>query len=101
MEDANGRLKAENLDFLQEDRELAHIQSMAYKEKGKKYFDKQVQPRDFQVSDLVLRRADGPRKEVNEGKLAPNWEGPFRVTKSLGNKAYRIQTLGRENLLRM
>ena len=72
LEDANGRLRVENLDFFQEDRELAHIRSVAYKEKVKKYFEKQVWPRDFQVCDLVLRRADGPRKEVNEGKLAPN-----------------------------
>ena len=38
----NGRLRAKNLDFLQEDKEMAHIGSMAYKERVKKYFDKQV-----------------------------------------------------------
>ena len=58
---------------------MAHIQSVAYKEKVKRYFDKQVRSKEFQVDDLVLRRANGPRKEVNEGNVAPNWEGPYRV----------------------
>ena len=98
--DANGRLKVENLDFLQEDRKLAHIQRVAYKKRVKKYFNKQVWPREFQVNNVVLRRANGPKKEVNKGKMAPNWEGPFRVTESLGKGAYCLQTIDGENLTR-
>ena len=41
-EEANGRLRAKSLDFFKEDKELAHIRSMAYKGKVKKYFDKHV-----------------------------------------------------------
>ena len=41
-EEINERLRVESLDFLQEDRELAHIRSVAYKEKVKKYFHKYV-----------------------------------------------------------
>jgi len=28
-----------------------------------------------------------------ENKLSPKWTGPFRVTKELGNKAYKLETL--------
>ena len=38
--DVNDRLKAENLYLVQEDKEMAYIRLVAYKEKVKKYFDK-------------------------------------------------------------
>ena len=41
-EDMDDWLRAKNLDFLERDREKADIWLIAYKEKIKKYFDKQV-----------------------------------------------------------
>ena len=38
----NNWLKDENFNLLGEEREMAHIQSITYKETIKKYFDKQV-----------------------------------------------------------
>jgi len=34
------------------------------------------------------------RNKSAQGKLAPNWEGPFHVTESLQNGAYRLEYLG-------
>ena len=39
-EEENNQLKAKNLDFLEKDKDMAHIRSMTYKEKVKRYFDK-------------------------------------------------------------
>ena len=39
-----------------------------------------VRHRDFQVGDLVLRKVMGATKDLAQGKLDPNWEGPYRVT---------------------
>ena len=39
-EDENGKLRVENLDFLQEDGEMTHIRLVVYKERVKRYFDK-------------------------------------------------------------
>ena len=36
----NDQLRAKNLDFLEENKEMAYIWSVAYQEKIKKYFDK-------------------------------------------------------------
>ena len=51
--DVNDWLKAKNLNFLEEGKEMAYIWSLAYKEKIRKYFDKQVQSKDFCEWDLV------------------------------------------------
>ena len=56
-----------------------------------------VKPRSFIRGDLVWRKTNEARKKSAQGKLAPNWEGPFRVTESLQNGAYQLEYLsGRE-----
>ncbi|KAI7998828.1 Protein DEK [Camellia lanceoleosa] len=45
-----------------------------------KTYNKKVNPRDFQVNDLVLRKVVSNKKDPREGKLGPNWEGPYRIT---------------------
>ena len=52
---------------------------------------KKVNPREFKVGDLVLRKVVGNKKDPREGKLGPNWEGPYRITSVLGNGAYRLE----------
>ena len=57
---------------------------MEYKHSSK------LRPRQFQVADLVMRKAHPYQLE---NKLSPKWTGPFRVTEVLGNWAYRLETL--------
>lgn len=40
--------------------------------------------------DLVLRRADALKPT---GKLDPNWEGPYRVTRVIPGGAYELEEL--------
>ena len=42
---------------------------------------------------LVLCRADGPRRVLEDEKLALSWEGPFRVKSNLSNGAYRLKMI--------
>ena len=72
---------------------MAHIWSIAYKEKIKKYFDKQVYLRDFYEGNLILRKIEGPRKEVGEGKVVANQERPYRIIKTLQNGPYRLESI--------
>ncbi|KAK2997226.1 hypothetical protein RJ639_026117 [Escallonia herrerae] len=80
-----------NLDLLDERREQAAVRLAAYKHRVSKFYDQRVQHRAFRVGDLVLRRieASAPREAV--GKLAPNWEGPYRVVKLAGPGAYHLE----------
>ena len=53
-------------------------------------YSSKIKPRQFQVADLVMRKA---HPYELENKLSPKWTGPFRVTEALRNGAYRLETL--------
>ena len=46
---------------------------------------KNVRTRTFQVGDWVLRKVFQNTKEVGAGKLGPNWERPYKITRVVGN----------------
>ncbi|KAL8507532.1 hypothetical protein ACS0TY_018178 [Phlomoides rotata] len=57
-----------------------------YKQRSKRYYNSKVRVRQFQVSDLILKKIQGPK-----GMFGPNWEGPFRVFKWLSHRAYELE----------
>ncbi|GJY02304.1 reverse transcriptase domain-containing protein [Tanacetum coccineum] len=81
-----------NLDLLQERREAAAIREAKYKTKMEQYYNKRVRPAGFRPGEFVYRRNEASRME-NEGKLGPNWEGPYRVTEAFENGSYKLQTM--------
>jgi hypothetical protein len=79
-----------DIDGLEEARCAALVQSARYLEGIRRYHDRNVKERSFNVGDLVLRRTQNM-----EGlhKLSSPWEGPFTVAKVTRSGSYRIQTL--------
>jgi hypothetical protein len=67
-----------DIDGLEEARCAALVQSARYLEGIRRYHDRNIKERSFNVSDLVLRRIQN-----TEGlhKLNSPWEGPFTVSK--------------------
>ena len=43
------------------------------------------------IVDWVLRRVFQNTKEAGAGKLGPNWDRPYKVTKIVGQGAYKLQ----------
>nr|KYP45856.1 Pol polyprotein [Cajanus cajan] len=84
----NAREAAINLDLNDELREKARIHEEACKLRASRRYNTQVRPRSFRVDDLVWRLLGEARRDSSEGKLAPNWDGPFRVMEDLENGAY-------------
>jgi ribonuclease HI len=80
-----------HLDLLQERRDQALVTQSAYQERMARYFDKRVKPRSFKVGDLVLRKVTLATKDPLEGKLAPNWEGPYKVISCQRPGAYHLE----------
>ena len=52
-----------------------------------------MKTREFGAGDLVLWKAVGNMRDTNAGKLAPTWEGPYRVTAIVGTGAYYLEDL--------
>lgn len=80
-----------NLDLLQERREMAAIREAKYKAKVEQYYNQRVRPVSFKVGDFVYRKNEASRVE-NQGKLGPNWEGPYRIIEAYHNGSYKLET---------
>ena len=65
---------------------MTALQHARYEQQLRRYHDKNVQQRDFNVGDLVLQRAQSPG-----GKLTPPSEGPFIVSSVVIPGTYRLQ----------
>ncbi|XP_068504097.1 uncharacterized protein [Phaseolus vulgaris] len=89
VEESNEERKV-NLNQLDEVREEARIKAEALKRRVEYKYSSKLRPRQFQVTDLVIRKVHPYHLE---NKLSPKWTGPFRVTEALGNGAYRLETL--------
>ncbi|XP_061351535.1 uncharacterized protein LOC133296546 [Gastrolobium bilobum] len=78
-EESNSQALLHNLDTINEMREIAHIKEAVLKQRITTCYNSKVIKRSFNVGELVLRRADIGNKNGRQGKLATNWEGPYRV----------------------
>ncbi|GAU51366.1 hypothetical protein TSUD_134070 [Trifolium subterraneum] len=89
-EDVNDELLREEIDLVEELRTGASLREATLKQKIGARHDKRVIKREFEVGSLVLRRN---QKDSREGKLAANWEGPYRVRAKTENGAYHLENL--------
>ena len=89
----NNLAQSQALDLLDERREQALIRLGSYQQQLRKDYNKNVRPRSFQQRDLVLRKVLWSTKNPTEGKLGPNWEGPYRVRSLTGTGAYHSEDL--------
>ena len=76
------------------------IQLAYYHQKLKQRYDANVKLRPLAPRDLVLRKVLGNAKNPSWGKLAPNWEGPYRITSVAGICAYHLEDLDEKAVLR-
>jgi len=89
VEESNEERKV-NLDLIDEAREEARIKAEAVKRRVERQYSSKVKLRQFQVGDLVMRKA---HPYELENKFSPKWTGPFRVIKAKGNGSYKLETL--------
>ncbi|KAL5567021.1 hypothetical protein UlMin_030185 [Ulmus minor] len=90
-EDSNTELLNHSLDAIDELRDKAHLRTALYQQKVAQHYNKNIRVRTFKTGDWVLRRVFQNTKEAGAGKLGPNWEGPYKITKIVGHGAYKLQ----------
>ena len=44
-----------------------------------KHYYAKVKPQHFSIGDLILKKVTTATKDPMQGKLGPNWEGPYRI----------------------
>ena len=96
----NDLMMAERLDLLEEYQKAANIGFAEYQQNLAWRYNRDVKTREFSVGNLVLRRAIGNMRDTNAGKLAPTWEGPYRVTVIAVARAYYLECLDERSLPR-
>ncbi|KAL2231768.1 UNVERIFIED_CONTAM: Gag-Pol polyprotein [Sesamum indicum] len=83
-----------NLTVIEEKREAAYARILHHKGLMMKSYNRRVRPRQLQVGDLVLKKAEASK---HVGKLEPPWEGPYKVIEIRKKGTYRLQDMqGRE-----
>jgi hypothetical protein len=87
----------EELEFVDEVKIGATLREAALKQKIAARHSKKVIRREFEVGDLVLRRN---QKDSEEGKLAANWDGPYRIWMKTGTGAYGLEDLHQNTIPR-
>ena len=81
-----------NLELLDEKREQVQRRTEEYQRKTARYYNQIVKPRSYVPGDLVLKKLLPGRKNPANGKLGPNWEGPYIVSRVVRQGNYELQT---------
>jgi hypothetical protein len=97
-EEKNEDLLRLNLDLFDEAREKASYRVESYQRKMAQYYNTKVKLRRFEIGDLVLKRVTQATKDPSQGKLGPNWEGPYKVVHYFRRGTYHLEDMGSRNL---
>jgi hypothetical protein len=89
-EENEGQLRL-NLDLLDETREKAARRIALYQGKMARYYNTKVKLRRFEVGDWVLRKVTQATKDPSQGKLGPNWEGPYKIIQYYRRGTYHLE----------
>ncbi|KAK9067241.1 hypothetical protein SSX86_014567 [Deinandra increscens subsp. villosa] len=81
-----------NLSLTEERRNMAAINEARYKKKIEGYYNAKVKPATFRPGDFVFRNNEASRQE-KQGKLGPNWEGPYQIREAHQKGSYKLATL--------
>uniref|UniRef100_A0A2N9EL41 RNA-directed DNA polymerase n=1 Tax=Fagus sylvatica TaxID=28930 RepID=A0A2N9EL41_FAGSY len=87
-----------NLDLIDEVRETAEARMKRYQEKMARHYNSKVKPRQLLIGDLVLRKVTLATRNPSEGKLGPNWEGPYKVIEVRRPGTYHLEDMNGRQL---
>jgi hypothetical protein len=93
-EEENEPAHQNGVDLLDEDRELALLRTAIYQQGRRRYHSRRVSSRSFREGDLVLRLIQD-KKGMH--KLSPPWEGPFAISRVLGNDTYYLTDVRKDD----
>ena len=85
--------RQDNLDALEEERDVAKAPAAFYQQQARRYQSREVRANTYNIGELVLRLL-----EKKKDKLKPKWEGPFVIDKVHTGGTYHLHN-GSDNRL--
>jgi ribonuclease HI len=98
--DDNAAAKRVNLDLLPETRGNALLRSIAQKQRMARQFNRHVKTKTLKEGDYVLRKVEATGKIVEKGKLGANWDGPFKITRTVVPGTFELEDMKGKKLQR-
>ena len=86
------------LGLVDEVRATAEQRLARYQDRMVKHYNSRVRHRDFKVGDLILRKVMGAARDPTQGKLGPNWEGPYQIMSWQRKDTYHLETIDGQKL---
>ncbi|XP_019250945.1 PREDICTED: uncharacterized protein LOC109229848 [Nicotiana attenuata] len=96
IEESNYEALNTILELLDERHEVALIRLATQKQRIERYYNRRAILRYFNVGDLVLRKVTLNPRNPNEGKLGPNWVGPYKILEVTGKGSYKLEMMNGE-----
>ncbi|XP_019244585.1 PREDICTED: uncharacterized protein LOC109224461 [Nicotiana attenuata] len=90
---SNDESRLQDLDEVEERRDMAHVRMVAQKQQAERYYNKKAKIRPLKVGDYVLKAKSQVAKDPNEGKLGANWDGPHKITAATNKGAFQLETM--------
>jgi hypothetical protein len=98
--DDNTAARRVNLDLLPETRGNALLRSIAQKQRMTRQFNRHVKTRVLKKGDFVLQKVEATGKIVEKGKLGANWDGPFKIIRTVVPGTYELEDMKGKKLQR-
>ncbi|XP_075096390.1 uncharacterized protein LOC142174487 [Nicotiana tabacum] len=89
----NDETRLQDLDEVEERRDMAHVRIIAQKQQVERYYNKKSKIRSLKVGDYILKAKTLASKDPNEGKLGTNWDGPYKVIAAAKKGAFQWETM--------
>ncbi|XP_075100028.1 uncharacterized protein LOC142176391 [Nicotiana tabacum] len=89
----NDESRLQDLDEVEERRDMAHVRMVAQKQQVERYYNKKANVRSLKVSDYVLKAKTLASKDPNEGKFGTNWDEPYKIIAVAEKGAFQLETM--------
>ncbi|XP_070005336.1 uncharacterized protein [Nicotiana sylvestris] len=90
---SNDESRLQDLDEVEERRDMTHIRMIAQKQQVERYYNKRAKVRPLKVGDYVLKAKTQASKDPNEGKLGTNWDEPYKIIAAANKGAFQLETM--------
>ncbi|XP_070049878.1 uncharacterized protein [Nicotiana tomentosiformis] len=90
---SNDESKRQDLDEIDEQRDMAYIRMVTQKQQAEHYYNKKEKVQPLKFGDYVLKAKTLASKDPREGKLGTNWDGPYKITAKANKGSFQLETM--------